>query len=251
MEWDIPSTESAATLWPTPPTGFSEQLEATSAQYMLSLANLAVEIGECLQLVRSDIRTQSIDDYPIGHIRHVCQAFVASSQNRSLSATDMWSTLLLLSCYVSLRKIYISAFTNIQDHLPLENEMQTQLSHAQDQRNMRLRGMDILSERYMRSYTAFNITLDLLHNCDAALELCAICRPRPLASMQNSQFVRPDDNLGAALEKPSNACIACALPATLRKEAVSIFSAIADQEHTLHEVVALLRGTLRQRMGLT
>lgn len=116
--------------------------------------------------------------------------------------------------------------------------------------------MDTLSERCMRSYTAFKITLDL-HDCDVALGLCAVCRPpgqsaspSSLIFTQQSQCVRPSDNLGALLEKPSRGCIACALPKSCRKEAVSIFSAMSDQERALHEVITLLRETLRQQMGL-
>ncbi|KAF1957277.1 hypothetical protein CC80DRAFT_491426 [Byssothecium circinans] len=250
----VPSTESITSLGPAHSTPFSEHHKSRSVQCILSLANLAVGLGECVQLLRSDIRPQSIDDYPIGHIRHLSGAFVASSQNTPSSATDIPETLLLLSCYVSLRKLYINAFANIKYHLPMGNETQTQVSHAQDHRNMRLGGMDMLSERYMRSYTAFNITLDLLHTCDAALGLCTICRPPAQStsptSLSSMHCVGPGDNFSAALEKPSTACIACALPASLRKEAASIFSTVADQEHALLEVVSFLRVTLRQRMGL-
>ena len=251
-DWDVPSIDSTVSLWPTHSSPFSEQRDALSAQCVLSLANLAVELGECLQLLRSDIRTQSIDDYPIGHIRHLSQSFVASSQNRAPSTADMSTTLLLLSCYVSLRKLYISAFANIRDHMPMGHEIQSQLSHVQDDRNMKLRGMDLLSERCMRSYTAFNITLDLLRDCDAALGLCSICRPpgqstslSSLAPTQQPQCMRASDGLGVGSEKPSNACTACALPASFKKEAAPVFRAISDQEHALHEVTALLRGTLR------
>ncbi|CAE7195522.1 hypothetical protein P3342_009898 [Pyrenophora teres f. teres] len=241
VDWDVPSIESTECLWPTHASPFYEQRDALSAQCMLSLANLAVELGECLQLLRSDMRTQSIDDYPIGHIRHLSQSFVASSQNRGPCTADVSTTLLLLSCYVSLRKLYINAFANIRDHLPMGHEVQPQLPHTQDDRNMKLRGMDLLSERCMRSYTAFNITLDLLRNCDAALRLCSVCRPPGHPS---------SSGLGDGLEKALSGCIACALPASFKKEAESVFRAISDQEHALHEVVALLRGTLRQRMGL-
>ncbi|KAH8726366.1 hypothetical protein GQ44DRAFT_825722 [Phaeosphaeriaceae sp. PMI808] len=206
-----------------------------------------------------DIRTQQfIDDYPIGHIRHLSQAFVALAQNRpSLSITEFSINLLLLSCYVSLRKLYINAFSNIKGHLAAGNEDPAHISH--DPRTMRLRGMDMLSERCMRSYTAFNITLDLLHNCDAALDLCAVCRPpgpsnssSPSSSaIQYSHPVTPSNELGDPMENSLSisTCIACALPISFRKDAMPIFSAIADQEHALHEVISYLRGTLRQRMG--
>lgn len=253
-DWEVPSAESITSLWHPHSTPFSEHHEPRSAQSIISLANLAVELGECVQLLRSDIRPQSIDDYPIGHIRHLSGAFVASSQNTPSHGADIPETLLLLSCYVSLRKLYINAFTNIKYHLPMGNEPPTPLAQGQDHRNMRLRGMDMLSERYMRSYTAFNITLDLLNTCDAALGLCTICRPPAQSTspslLSSIHCVSPSDNFGAALEKPSVACIACALPVSLRTEAASIFRTIADQEHTLQEVVSFLRVTLRQRMGL-
>jgi hypothetical protein len=253
-DWDVPSTESTAHLWPMCSSPFSEHRESLSAQCMLSLADLAVELGECLQLLRSDVRTQSIDDYPIGHIRHVSQAFVASSQNTSIFTTHVSTTLLLLSCYVSLRKLYISAFANMKDQLPVGNANLAQLSHVQNHRNMKLRGLDMLGERCMKSYTAFNITLDLMHNCDIAIGLCAHCRPpgQPTSPSSSSSILQSQsgDKFGTALEHSTSACVACALPASFRKEAASVFSIIGDQEQSLHEVIALLKGILRQQMGL-
>ncbi|KAF2791977.1 hypothetical protein K505DRAFT_326474 [Melanomma pulvis-pyrius CBS 109.77] len=256
--WDDPSTSTMSpALWPNHTPAFSEHEVTLSAQCTLNLATLAVELGKCLQMLRDDIRTQqSIDNYPIGHIRHLSQAFVASAQ--SPSALDVLTSLLLLSCYVTLRKLYINAFFKIKDHILLGNDNQQQISH--DPRTTRLRGMDMLNERCIRSYTAFNITIDLLHNCDAALGLCTVCRPpgqsgsptSMTSAVPHSQGVPPGDNLEAPMEQSSSssACIACALPANFRMEAVSIFNAIADQEHALHEVIAMLRGTLRHQMGL-
>ncbi|KAF1831016.1 hypothetical protein BDW02DRAFT_607470 [Decorospora gaudefroyi] len=247
-------------LWPNEPPPVPERRASVSAQYTLSLANLAVELGECLQMLRVHMGTQAfIDDYPIGHIRHLSQSFVTLAHSKPISTdADTSTILLLLSCHISLRKIYINAFSNINEHLPVLPAAEQPVHH--DPRSMRLRGMDMHSEDCMRNYTAFNITLDLLQNCDAALGLCSVCRPTgqaslssyltlPLANSQNLPSVEISEatSEGATL---SNACIGCALPPNVRKEVMSVFTTIVDQEHALNEVIVLLGGELRRRMGL-
>lgn len=257
VDWEAPSTSAtSSSLWADSSPTTSEYRASLTAQCTLGLINMAVELGECLQTLRGDIRTQqSIDDYPIGQIRHLSQAFVASAQNRSNTiSTDHSMGLLLLSCYVSLRKLYLKAFSNIKDSLRVINQPQQQLPN--DDRSKRLCGMDMFSERWMRNYTAFNITLDLLHGTDAALDLCILHRPlgqmNPPDTLIAGVAQPTTDHLGIGLEKTpsSGTCTACALPLSFRKEAASTLSDISDQEHALQDTIGLLKGMLRQRMGL-
>ena len=185
--------------------------------------------------------------------------FVAATQNiSSVIETDIATSLLIISCYVSLRKLHINVLSNIRSNLPSDGYL-SRNSSTHESRSVSLCEVEILNERWMRNYTAFNLTLDSLHNSDEAAYLCAIYRPPDQSSVPSSlataerkrHCMTTGDYRGAGIQRPAFTMtyVACALPERVRKETMSVLNDIVDQEHELHRIVAAVRGTSSRRIG--
>ena len=62
---------------------------------------------------------------------------------------------------------------------------------------------------------------------------------------------RNDFEVGVERPASTDTCVACALPESARKDAVSVLNDIVERKYQLHKTTTVVGGTLRQQIGFS
>ncbi|KAF2471753.1 uncharacterized protein BDR25DRAFT_313655 [Lindgomyces ingoldianus] len=230
---------------------------------------------------------RTLDNYPIGNILHLSQEFIelgtalrkvrseddasgklqtnwqgefigafdppqlgqgSTASPTSSSYVDTSVTLILVSCFVTLTRIYSTVLGHFRDHLNLQPSGQTNTPHTSIDLGPTLCFGELppTNTCYSRVYTAVSILLDLFKQAEEAFGLppenrfagslqssgtCATCTP------ETKSFSDALVNRG----------LAGALPCL---EALTSASGVQEALSVLEKQVADIKGLVREKMGL-
>lgn len=174
---------------------------------IMKLSNLVGEIQKTLNILWEQHQgnqgvTSSLGEYPIGSVLHLAKEFtntvseieqsrmLPSSEPSSLDSSrsspyhqqdhsfvfgqetiDTPTTLLIMSCYISLRRLYYFVFTNFESYLHAGAAGGSMVPHLPQGRELQLGELSSQDDTHSQIYTAVKMLLELLKTAEDILGL--------------------------------------------------------------------------------